>query len=57
LGFSHCGTDSSPKIPVHSLYSRNIVKLCFWGPSEAEGPQQYQKKKIKTKAAGGKALH
>jgi hypothetical protein len=29
LGFSHCGTDSSPKIPVHTLYSRNIVKSCF----------------------------
>jgi hypothetical protein len=40
LGFSHCGADSSPKIPVHTLYSRNIVKSCFWGPSEAEGPQQ-----------------
>jgi hypothetical protein len=36
---SHCGSDPSPKIPVHVLYSRNIVKSCFWGPSEAEGPQ------------------
>jgi hypothetical protein len=26
---SHCGSDSSPKIPVHVLYSRNIVKSCF----------------------------
>jgi hypothetical protein len=33
-------SDSSPKIPVHTLHSRNIVKSCFWGPSEAEGPQQ-----------------
>ena len=33
-------SDSSPKIPVHTLYSRNTVKSCFWGPSEAEGPQQ-----------------
>jgi hypothetical protein len=32
--------DLSPKIPVHTLYSRNTVKSCFWGPSEAEGPQQ-----------------
>jgi hypothetical protein len=38
---SHCGSDPSPKIPIHVLYSRNIVKSCFWGPSEAEGPQQY----------------
>jgi hypothetical protein len=34
------GSDPSPKIPVNVLYSRNIVKSCFWGPSEAEGPQQ-----------------
>jgi hypothetical protein len=26
---SYCGSDSSPKIPVHVFYSRNIVKLCF----------------------------
>jgi hypothetical protein len=26
---SHCGSDPSPKIPVHVLYSRNIVKSCF----------------------------
>jgi hypothetical protein len=26
---SHCGSDSSPKVPVHVLYSRNIVKSCF----------------------------
>jgi hypothetical protein len=37
---SHCGFDLSPKVPVHVSYSRNIVKSCFWGPSEAEGPQQ-----------------
>jgi hypothetical protein len=41
---SHCDFDSSPKgpsskVPTHVLYSRNIVKSCFWGPSEAEGPQ------------------
>jgi hypothetical protein len=40
LGFSYCDIDSSPKIHVHTLYSRNTVKSCFWGPSEAEGPQQ-----------------
>jgi hypothetical protein len=39
---SHCGSDPSPKVPVHVLYSRNIVKSCFWGPSEDEGPQQLQ---------------
>ena len=33
LGFSYCDSDSSPKIPVHTLYSRNTVKSCFWGPS------------------------
>jgi hypothetical protein len=32
--------DLSPKIPVHTLYSRNTIKSCFWGPSDAEGPQQ-----------------
>jgi hypothetical protein len=26
---SHCGSDPSPKVPVHVLYSRNIVKSCF----------------------------
>jgi hypothetical protein len=36
---SHCRSDPSPKVPVHVLYSRNIVKSCFWGPSEDEGPQ------------------
>jgi hypothetical protein len=30
-----------PKIPVHTFHLENIVKSCFWGPSEAEGPQQY----------------
>jgi hypothetical protein len=29
LGFSYCDIDSSPKIPVHTLYSRNTVKSCF----------------------------
>jgi hypothetical protein len=29
-----------PKIPVHTFHLENIIKLCFWGPSEAEGPQQ-----------------
>ena len=36
----YCDADLSPKIPVHTLYSRNTVKSWFWGPSEAEGPQQ-----------------
>jgi hypothetical protein len=27
--FSHCGSDPSPKVPVHVLYSRSIVKSCF----------------------------
>jgi hypothetical protein len=31
----------SPKIPVHMFHSGNTVKSCFWGPSEAEGPQQH----------------
>jgi hypothetical protein len=35
----YCDADLSPKIPVHTLYSRNTVKSCFWGPSDAEGPQ------------------
>ena len=26
---SHCGFDLSLKVPVHVLYSRNIVKSCF----------------------------
>ena len=26
---SYCGSDASPKVPVHVLYSRNIVKSCF----------------------------
>jgi hypothetical protein len=26
-------TDLSPKIPIHTLYSRNTVKSCFRGPS------------------------
>jgi hypothetical protein len=28
------------KVPVHIFFLENIVKLHFWGPSEAEGPQQ-----------------
>ena len=35
-------SDTSPKIPVHTLYSRNTVKSCFWGPLKAEGPQHLQ---------------
>ena len=46
LGFSYCDIDSSPKIPVHTLYFRNTVKSCFWGPSEAEGPQQLRPEPI-----------
>jgi hypothetical protein len=38
--FSHCGSNPSLKVPVHVLHSRNIVKSCFWGPSEDKGPQQ-----------------
>jgi hypothetical protein len=34
-----CLKGSCPKVPAHVLYSRNIVKSRFWGPSEAEGPQ------------------
>jgi hypothetical protein len=30
----------SSKVPVHTFLLENIVKLRFWGPSEAEGPQQ-----------------
>jgi hypothetical protein len=26
---SYCGSDPSPKVPVHVLYSRNVVKSCF----------------------------
>jgi hypothetical protein len=26
---SHCGFDPSSKVPVHVLYSKNIVKSCF----------------------------
>jgi hypothetical protein len=26
---SHRGSNPSPKVPVHVLYSRNIVKSCF----------------------------
>jgi hypothetical protein len=37
---SYRGSDPSPKIPVNVLYSRNVVKSCFRGPSEAEDPQQ-----------------
>jgi hypothetical protein len=29
LCFLHCGSDPSSKVPVHVLYSRNIVKSCF----------------------------
>jgi hypothetical protein len=29
LGFFYCDIDSSPKIPVHILCSRNTVKSCF----------------------------
>jgi hypothetical protein len=39
---SYRGSDPSLKVPVNVLYSRNIVKSCFWGPSEAEGPQHGQ---------------
>jgi hypothetical protein len=28
------------KVPVHIFLLENVVKLRFWGPSEAEGPQQ-----------------
>jgi hypothetical protein len=28
-----------PKVPVHMLHFENIVKSCFRGPSEDEGPQ------------------
>jgi hypothetical protein len=33
--------DPIPKMPVHIFHLENIVKLCFWGPLEAEGPQHY----------------
>jgi hypothetical protein len=29
-----------PKVPVHMSHLENIVKSCFWGPSEDEGPLQ-----------------
>jgi hypothetical protein len=29
LGFSYYDSDSSPKVPVHTLCSRNTVKSCF----------------------------
>jgi hypothetical protein len=29
LCFLHCGSDPSPKVPVHVLYSRNTIKSCF----------------------------
>jgi hypothetical protein len=29
-----------PKISVHAFHLEDIVKSCFWGPSEDEGPQQ-----------------
>jgi hypothetical protein len=50
---SYCDFDSSPKgpsskVPAHVLYSRNIVKSHFLGPSEAEGPQQSSSQKSKT---------
>jgi hypothetical protein len=35
-----CNADFSLRVPVHTLYYRNIVRSCFWGPSDAEGPQQ-----------------
>ena len=37
--FLHTSILTRLKVPVHALYSRNTVKSCFWGPSEAEGPQ------------------
>jgi hypothetical protein len=37
----YCDADLNPKIPVHTLYSRNTVKSCFWGTSDAEGPQHF----------------
>jgi hypothetical protein len=40
LCFLHCSSDPSAKVHVRVLYSRNTVKSCFLGPSEAEGPQQ-----------------
>jgi hypothetical protein len=32
--------DPSPKVPVHMSHLEDIVKSCFCGPSEDEGPQQ-----------------
>jgi hypothetical protein len=40
-----CPKGPCPKVPVHVLPSRNIVKSRFWGPSEAEGPQQGERGK------------
>ena len=34
-----CPKGSCRKVPAHVLYSRNIVKSRFLGPSKAEGPQ------------------
>jgi hypothetical protein len=31
--------DLCPKVPVHMLHLENIVRSCFLGPSEDEGPQ------------------
>jgi hypothetical protein len=31
--------DPIPKTPIHIFLLENIVKSCFLGPSEAEGPQ------------------
>jgi hypothetical protein len=56
LGFFYCDIDLSPKIPVHTLYSRNTVKSCFWGPSEAEGPQQAQSIFIPARAMAGEVI-
>jgi hypothetical protein len=35
-----CPKGPCPKVTIHVLHSRNIVKSRFLGPSEAEGPQQ-----------------
>jgi hypothetical protein len=48
----YCDADLNPKIPVLTLYSRNTVKSCFWGPSEAEGPQHAACNKSKTSRRG-----
>jgi hypothetical protein len=36
------------KVPVYIFLLENIVKSCFLGPSEAEGPQHTQHKKVDT---------